>query len=96
MVDNLLRSLLVDFRALLVDDLLRRKMDDLRSLLVDHLLLRRGIVVDLLHMYLLVAGIWRWMHNQRKGKASCKWLRLNQRDCWNDGDVIILARKPMT
>ena len=63
MVDNLLRSLLVDFRALLVDYLLRRNMDDLRSLLVDDLLLLwRGIVVDLLHVvvYLLVAGIWRW------------------------------------
>ena len=60
MIDHLLRSLLVDFRAVLVDDLLRRKMDDLRSLLIDDLLLWGGIVVDLLHMYWLVARIRRW------------------------------------
>ena len=59
MVDNLLRSLLVDFRAVLVDDLLWRKMDDLRSLLVDDLLLLWRRVVHMV-VHWLVAGIWRW------------------------------------
>ena len=86
MVDNLLRSLLVDFRALLVDDLLRRKMDDLWSLLVDDLLLLwRRVVVDLLHMmvYLLVPGIWRWrtahaLKKEVEDKPSCDRISYQQ------------------
>lgn len=69
MIDHLLRSLLVDFRAVLVDDLLWRKMNDLGSLLVDDLLLLlwRRVVHMVVHW--LVAGIWRWRtaHRLKEG-----------------------------